>query len=302
MEVKSLSCRDLSLPLALFGKPPVYAVVSLSDGTDGRAGRQQVQSTPFDRTGGRNPEWDLAMRFDFEGDLSSLFLDFDFVVRSGTGGILGDRVVGEARIPIKELAEDYSAASFDGGRFRSVGYQVKSSDGKPAGVINFFYRVVNSGSEETTKLPPPPAPPPQRPSIPAGGEYEFDQPPSCSVRSTPRYYPSPPSPPAAKVGYFPPPPPATGIGSYALQQQPCEMLYCYGCPAPPPPPPSEAYGYPYGLAGGGYPELWPPPPPPMAPAPDPYAFPWVGYGVAGGAWGAGGVGPAPAYGRARRFS
>lgn len=174
IELKAISCRDLTIPLALFGSPPVYAVVSIGDGT-GRAGSRRSQSTQFDRIGGRNPEWDQEMLFDLAGEgLFSLILEFDVIARRGVGGVLGDLVLGKVRVPLRDLVEEY-AASRGGGGFRFVRYQVRSPAAKPAGDVTFLYRV-RSRSQDVE------SPSPARVSL---------------VTPSASYYPRPPSPPAA---------------------------------------------------------------------------------------------------------
>ncbi|MQL85551.1 hypothetical protein Taro_018072 [Colocasia esculenta] len=273
IELKAICCQDLFLPIALFGKPPMYAVVSLFDGT-GRAGRLQSQSTLFDRKGGRNPEWDQQLRFDLPVDKDSLYsivLEFEFVSRRGVAGVLGDPVVGKARVFLRDLLEEYNTAfGGSGGRFRSVGFQVQSPDGKPGGAVTFLYRIRSQreGMESPAPLPASPAKPP--------------------------------------ASYYPPPPVSFPEESCAIQQPGAMYYYC--CPAPAPPPPSDASGYPatdFNFTWSGSVQSWPPPPPPHAavsPLPaDPYGYAWKGYPWTGDAWGVDGrAHPPPMYGTLAR--
>lgn len=74
----------------------------------------------------------------FEFDLGSLppeeshhlFLKFDLRADG-----LVNRTIGEVRVPLKALMDDFC------GVVRFVSYQVRDSDGKPNGVLNFSYKL-----------------------------------------------------------------------------------------------------------------------------------------------------------------
>ncbi|CAK7336009.1 unnamed protein product [Dovyalis caffra] len=98
----------------------------------------QRQKTPVDREGGSNPEWNHMMQFDLnttslpdQGD--NLFFKFELRCE---GAIFGNRTIGEVCVPFKDLSEEFN------GSVRFVSYQVRNSDGRPNGVLNFSYEVI----------------------------------------------------------------------------------------------------------------------------------------------------------------
>ncbi|XWS44581.1 hypothetical protein CRYUN_Cryun15aG0059100 [Craigia yunnanensis] len=139
LELKVISCRDLKA-FNFFQKLSAYSVVSIMIMNEQAKKKEeqqkhlQRQKTSIDK-GGKNPEWNHVFQFDLqnlppeEGD--HLFLKFD--LRSE--GLL-DRTIGEVRVPLKELIDEFC------GVVRFVSYQVRNSDGKSNGVLNFSYKLI----------------------------------------------------------------------------------------------------------------------------------------------------------------
>lgn len=144
--IKLVSAEDVRA-FNFFQKLSLFAVASLiSDADDKICDDQQRQRTPTDRNNDGFPEWNHEVRFvlsDSESD-SDDFINVDLRHEGGIFGI-GDRTVGEVRIPVKDLTDE---ASY-GGVLRMVRYQVKSSDGKANGVLNMSYRYY-SGSRKVS--------------------------------------------------------------------------------------------------------------------------------------------------------
>ena len=97
----------------------------------------QRQKTPVDREGGSNPKWNHMMQFNLNttslpdyGD--HLFFKFELRCK---GSIFGNKTIGEVCVPFKDLNEEFN------GSVRFVSYQVRNSDGRPNGVLNFSYEV-----------------------------------------------------------------------------------------------------------------------------------------------------------------
>lgn len=135
VDIKLISCNNLK-SFNFFQKPSVYAVACIGTGDRrGKAERSQVQKTPTDRYGGRNPEWNHEMSFDLDQIPSTqrnlLFLEFDLLCDR----ILGDRLLGQVRVPLSDLIEGADLS------IRFVRYQVRTSDGKSNGILNFSYKV-----------------------------------------------------------------------------------------------------------------------------------------------------------------
>ncbi|XP_020107861.1 protein SRC2-like [Ananas comosus] len=131
LEVTLISATDLK-DVNLFSKMEVYAVVSISGDPRTR------QRTPADRSGGRNPRWNATLRFAVPDPVAG---DLRFLLR--TERALGDRDVGEVRVPLKELLGG------DGGGDaprspRVVSYHVrKIGSGKPRGLLNLSYKLAD---------------------------------------------------------------------------------------------------------------------------------------------------------------
>ncbi|XP_074561858.1 protein SRC2-like [Curcuma longa] len=222
LEITLISAKGLK-EVNLISKMAVYAVVSLSSHSRAR------QRTPPDRVGGRNPTWDSTLRFTVPADADLARKHFlNILLR--TERTLGDRDVGEVRVPLSELL---SGAGDGPLPVQFISYQVrKMTSGKPKGVLNFSYKL-----GERVAAPEAPAPatgyPPQSAAYP---------------------YPPRPAPEADEpvMAY----PVGTGTG--------------YGAPPPPYPPAvgyqqPQAYGYPpagYGYPPAGYAYGAAPPQPP----------------------------------------
>ncbi|CAL9765587.1 unnamed protein product [Musa acuminata subsp. burmannicoides] len=146
LEITLASAKGLK-DVNLFFKMAVYAVVSLSDN------RLARQRTPPDREGGRNPSWNstLHLTIPADSDLACHFLH----ILLRTKRVLGDRDVGEVRVPLPELL---SGAGDGPTSVQFVSYQVhRVTSGKPKGILNFSYklseRVAVSASEASTYQP-----------------------------------------------------------------------------------------------------------------------------------------------------
>lgn len=137
IELKILSCKGLKA-FNFFQKLTVYAVVSIVSGDPQRKLKQeQQQRTPTDGEGDGDPEWNHGMQFNLKKDVledcDNLLVQFDL---KHEGGILFvDRTIGEVRVPLKDLLEESNGA------VRFMSYEVRSTDGKPNGVLNFSFKV-----------------------------------------------------------------------------------------------------------------------------------------------------------------
>ncbi|KAA8530040.1 hypothetical protein F0562_004749 [Nyssa sinensis] len=143
LELKVMYCKDLKA-FNFFQTLSVYAVVSIVSDDPTKKLHQQQHRTPTDKEGDGNPEWNHEMRFDlgdntsiFYQDSDHLFLHFD--LRSEGLLVFGDKSIGEVHVPFKDLVQDFN------GIVRFVSYEVRSSDGKPNGVLNFTYKVKEKG-------------------------------------------------------------------------------------------------------------------------------------------------------------
>ncbi|OWM89825.1 uncharacterized protein LOC116199217 [Punica granatum] len=154
LELTVLSCRDLKA-FNFFQKLSLYAAVSIFSDPANSNGRHtscqpQRQKTLVDRVGDRNPDWNHTMSFNLEPFKSSPAdekLSEDVFVRFEVrceGTVFGNRTVGETRVPLRDLVEEFHGAR------RFLSYQVKTGDGRANGVLNFSYKVNGKSSTETS--------------------------------------------------------------------------------------------------------------------------------------------------------
>ncbi|XP_057437639.1 formin-like protein 20 [Lotus japonicus] len=271
IELKLISCKNLQA-FNFFQKLTLYAFVTIAtDDTATKLTEQesQPQKTPTDRDSddGSNPEWNHEARFDL-GFLSKrgsavvnrLFLKFEF---RHDGVILGDKLIGECRVPMSDLIRDVAGVK------RFVSYEVRSGEGKPNGTFNFSYRLVGIGNGNGNHssqildgrisgypvLAPEDHAPVQYPRLEIETPCCYDPvypvqegihyPPSVAARPPPPLVPYPPS--GECYDYYPPPPPE-------FSRPPPPEFSRPPPPYPYPPPPQPYMDYRPG------PSPWPPGP------------------------------------------
>ncbi|GAV86979.1 C2 domain-containing protein [Cephalotus follicularis] len=199
-----ISAQDLK-DVNLFSKMDVYVVVSI----DGDSRTQQ--KTPVDKDAGTNPKWNHTFTFTIQEATASQ-QTLVFLLKSDRN--LGDRVIGEVHVPIKELLNDMN----NNNNHKNVSYSVRLPNGKAKGSLDFSFKF---GDKYTLGN--------NNPAFAQkGDEPVMAYPPQTGYAGSSSAYPPPPPPHAM---YPPPPPP--GNGYY---------------PAYPPPPAAA----PYGGYGGGY--------------------------------------------------
>ncbi|KAL8121582.1 protein SRC2-like [Apium graveolens] len=217
LDVNIIAAKGLK-NVNLFSKLEVYAVATVFGG-DPRA----KQKTQTDKINGTNPTWNFPMKF-YVDEMAAQQNNLTLVITLRAERALGDKDVGEVRVPMKEIMGDGKGVQF-------VSYQVRKASGKPKGELSFSYEfsekiagahhAVASKSDEPVTAYPAAAPavgsssgyPPQAGGYPQGGQH------------------------VAGYGY----PPQQGYG-YPPQQP------GYGYP-----PPQQGYGYPPQQPGYGYP-------------------------------------------------
>ncbi|KAK8480848.1 hypothetical protein V6N13_126642 [Hibiscus sabdariffa] len=141
LELKLISCTNLK-SFNFFRQLSVYSVVSMVIINDNDKSKKkhhhqkkhlQRQKTSIQR-GGRNPEWNHLFQFDLQNlppeETHHLFVNFDVRLDG-----LVDRTIGQVRLPLKVLIDEFS------GVVRLLTYQVRDSDGKPNGVLKFSYKL-----------------------------------------------------------------------------------------------------------------------------------------------------------------
>lgn len=144
MELTVLSSHGLRA-FNFFQKLSPYAAVSIvsdPEKSDGRKPACQRQKMPVGRAGNWKPEWNHSLSFDLGPYKSSsppsnkypedFFVRFEVRCKSR---VFGTRMVGEVLVPLGDLVRESSEAP------RFLSYQVRTSDGRSNGVLNFSYRV-----------------------------------------------------------------------------------------------------------------------------------------------------------------
>lgn len=262
LELKLLSCKELK-SFNFFQKLTLYALVFIDTNDPQRKiddNHKQHQKTPVDRSDGDAPEWNHEMKFDLRWvsirDCDHLFFHFEF---RHDGVILGNKLVGEVRVPLRDLILDAGQAL---GVARFVNYEVRNGDGKPNGIFSFSYKLIGKKGLATGdsfgnldgKISGYPviedchdsmnSPSFQRPALEIQTETA-----SCGYGNGSIYPSVPMSPvdPLASYLFSPPEPPSVSSPS------PADFFYCYPPPSshfPPPPPVPHAFPFPF-----------PPPPP-----------------------------------------
>ncbi|KAF9618089.1 hypothetical protein IFM89_000040 [Coptis chinensis] len=151
MEVKVMCCKDIKA-FNFFQKLSIYSSVSIVSTRKETSKTQtppQRHKTPIDREGKENPEWNHLIQLDLSAlhldNQHDLFLEFDMLCDSA---IFGDKSIGQVRVPIKELIEECN------GTVRYVSYQVMTTDGKPNGVLDFSYKVIDDQFNKIGSLYP----------------------------------------------------------------------------------------------------------------------------------------------------
>ncbi|XP_004493111.1 protein SRC2 homolog [Cicer arietinum] len=228
IELKLISCKDIRA-FNFFQKLTLYAQVSISTNdptkqlTDEQKQRQRTPTHRDTDEDGSNPEWNHQTRFDLgflsnHSDITDFFLFFEF---RHDGVILGDKILGECRVPLSDLIQDVDGVA------RFVNYEIRSGDGKPNGIFNFSYRLNGIGTPSSQildgriygypVLTPEDCAPVQYPVSEIEKPCCYPMaPPCCSVQEGPFYTPvSPPAPPYGSYVstggynyYYPPPQPS----------------------------------------------------------------------------------------------
>ncbi|ERN16990.1 hypothetical protein AMTRI_Chr02g222450 [Amborella trichopoda] len=233
LDVTLVSAKDLK-DVSFFGKMEVYAVAYLS--TDPRTKHR----TTIDHSGDRNPSWNFPVKFSVpEAAIQQGHAALQVTIRAEKA--LGDKDVGEVKIPLKELFSGEQNTA------KTVTYQVLKPSGKPKGSLTFSYMF---HPKMTTT--------PNAGYAPAGSGYP--------VAGNGYPVAGTAYPPAAKAESSPYPPPnsSSSSSSYPPQRKAEEPVMAYPANAAYPPPPQN-YGYPpappanYYPAAGGYPQAGYPP-------------------------------------------
>ncbi|CAK9158327.1 unnamed protein product [Ilex paraguariensis] len=128
-EIKLISATNLSDVREKF-KMKVYAEVTIAGNAKTR------KRTLIDKAGETNPTWNVTMQY-MIGELAVQNEGIEEVITLYCKRKLGDRYIGEVRIPIKQLYEQHANAN--GGSANILTHQVQSSIGISQGELKFSF-------------------------------------------------------------------------------------------------------------------------------------------------------------------
>ena len=133
LDITINSAKDLQ-DVNLFFKMEVYAVVSIQD-CNIIKDDTCMQITHIDKDRGRNPEWNSPMKF-YVNTFASQQNRLDLVVELKADKKLGNKDIGEVRVPMKELLESFGESNNE----KSVSYSVITPSGDAKGLLYFTYK------------------------------------------------------------------------------------------------------------------------------------------------------------------
>lgn len=138
LDIYTISAKNLK-DVNHFSKMGVYAILSIqSDSSNGNNSLEQ--RTTYDENGGKNPVWVLAppKMFTF-----NIFTDpgLNLVIKLKTKGSLKfEKDVGEVRVPIMHLMENYGDAEDE----KRMSFGVTTPGGRAIGVLEFSFKLVDA--------------------------------------------------------------------------------------------------------------------------------------------------------------
>ncbi|KAK8320061.1 hypothetical protein V6Z11_A12G011400 [Gossypium hirsutum] len=146
-------------------KMDVYVVVKVSGGDS-----STEQKTPVHKDGGTSPRWNHPMLFSFNESLAQTNTTLAITFRlMCCRTFRGDKEIGEARVPIKELLD--SAGNGNSAKYTT--FPVKKPSGKAKGKLNLVYRFGEKAANAVPAYPlvmtamNPLYPPPHNAALPA---------------------------------------------------------------------------------------------------------------------------------------
>ncbi|GMY21614.1 protein SRC2 homolog [Fagus crenata] len=213
LDIDTISAKDLK-DVNHFSKMGVYAILSIQ--SDKNNGNNSLEHrTTYDENGGKNPEWLLAPPKMFTFNVFTA-PGLTLVIKLKTKGSFHEKDVGEARVPIMYLMENYGDAKDE----KRMSFGVTTPGGKAKGVLEFSFKLV-----DVTTYPPGHvasvasypsghvAAPPlfQTGGVGVGGAYQHAPTPGYGPY---QYHAAGVWNPQAGYGYTPPPPPPPRQNSF----------------------------------------------------------------------------------------
>ena len=122
MDITLNLAKDLK-DLNLFSKMDLYAVVSIHGDYYNNNNNASQQRTHIDKDCGPNPKWNFPMKFTVDVSAAEQNRLALVVKIKAEKKLAGDKEVGEAHVPIKELLESYDEESKDE---RCASYSVRT--------------------------------------------------------------------------------------------------------------------------------------------------------------------------------
>lgn len=237
LDITLISAKDIK-NVNLISKMDVYAIVWI-DGGDPSA----IIRTPTHKEAGTDPKWNFQMKFALD-DAAAQQNRLTLIIRLRCQRDLGDKDIGDVRIPIKEIIGQNVG---DDKEEQLIKYQVRRPYGKQKGELSLSYKFSDKIVGEQTKSKSLEEPITAYPAKHAeSGPSSGYQPPQGGFPPQGGYPPAgyPPRGAYPPAGY--PPQGAYPPAGYLQQGAPPVAGYGY--------PPQQPYGgYPPQQAYGGYP-------------------------------------------------
>ncbi|GLT50459.1 hypothetical protein SLA2020_239450 [Shorea laevis] len=137
LETTLISAEDLK-DVNLVSKMDVYAVVTINGNP------KTKQKSPVDKDCGSNPKWNYTKKFTVE-EAAANQNRLNLVIRLWSKRLLGDIVIGDVLVPIKEFLDCEEKVSV---------YNVRLLNGKVKGTLNLCCKTVEKFSVPVAAPPP----------------------------------------------------------------------------------------------------------------------------------------------------
>ena len=136
LDIDTISAKDLK-DVNRFSKMELYAILSIQSDNN-NVNNSWEHRTTYDENGGKNPEWLLAPPMTFNFDLFTAPW-LTLVIKLKTKGSFHENDIGEVRVPIMYLMENYGDAKDE----KRMSFGVTTPGGKAKGVLEFSFKLVD---------------------------------------------------------------------------------------------------------------------------------------------------------------
>uniref|UniRef100_A0A2N9G8F6 C2 domain-containing protein n=1 Tax=Fagus sylvatica TaxID=28930 RepID=A0A2N9G8F6_FAGSY len=198
LDIDTISVKDLK-DVNHFSKMEVYAILSIQ--SDNNNGNNFLEHrTTYDENGGTNPEWVLVPPKMFPFNLFTAQW-LTLVIKLKTKGRFHEKDIGEVRVPIVYLMENYGDAKDE----KRMSFGVTTPGGKAKGVLEFSFKLVDVTTYPSGHVAAPPLFQTGEVGVggaPGYGTYQYPAPGGWNPQAWYGYTPPTP-PPRQQNSFFP---------------------------------------------------------------------------------------------------